>query len=96
MAKKEALKQEIEVKESQQTTQSESVPAKLFAKTVHLGVGTHLISSKESLAASRGNTLEVTPMGVLAISGKNNRKILIPWANVRAVELQPDPKPQPK
>ena len=60
---------------------------KLFAKHVQLGLGTDYLKGKTTIQASRGNTLEVTPMGIIAISGKNSRRLLIPWANIRGVEL---------
>lgn len=65
----------------------EAEDTKTYAKVVHLAVGVDLLGSKTSLVASRGNTLEVTALGVMAISGKNGRKILIPFPNIKACEL---------
>jgi len=63
-----------------------------FAKTVELGIGLHLLGAKMSLNSSpkTGTTLECTDVGVVAISGKNGREILIPYANIRGAELMPE------
>ena len=63
---------------------------KVFAKTVQLGIGVDLLGSALSLNHKKGNSLEVTPIGIKAIGGKSNRVVLIPWANIRAAELLPD------
>lgn len=60
---------------------------KVLAKTVQLGIGVDLLGSAMSLNCSRGNELEVTPLGVKATSKKTGRIVLIPWANIRGVEL---------
>lgn len=70
-----------------ETTETHEVPKKVLAKTVQLGIGVDLLGSALSLQSRKGNELEVTPMGVLATSGKNGRRIIIPWANIRACEL---------
>lgn len=62
----------------------------MLARTVELGIGTHHLGSKTSLQAVKGNELECTEFGVIAKSGKNGRRILIPWPNVRALELMPE------
>jgi len=61
---------------------------KILAKAVELGIGTTYLGKSQTLSATRGTELEVTPIGVIAKSGKNQRRVLIPWSNVRAVELE--------
>lgn len=65
---------------------------KILAQNVELGIGTHFLSSKTSVQASKGNELECTPLGVIATSGKNGMRILIPWSNVRGAKLFPEVK----
>lgn len=65
------------------------VDKRVLAKTVQLGVGVDLLGSALSLNAKLGNILEVTPIGIRAVSKKNGRIVLIPWANIRAAELIP-------
>lgn len=60
---------------------------KALARIVQLGIGVDLLGSRTSIQATRGNELEITPLGVVATSGKNQRRVLIPWANIRGVEL---------
>lgn len=60
---------------------------KVFAKAFHMVVGVDLIGSKSSMSASRNLTLEVTPIGIVAISANSQRKILIPWTNIKGAEL---------
>jgi hypothetical protein len=67
---------------------NEQSSKKIYAKVVHLAVGVDLLGSKTSLVAKKGNTLEVTPLGILAVSGNNGRKLLIPFPNVKAAELE--------
>jgi hypothetical protein len=64
-------------------------PKKILAKTVQLGLGVDLLGSALSLNSRTGNILEVTPLGIKAISKKTNRVVLVPWANIRAAELYP-------
>ena len=66
----------------------EPTEPKVFAKVVHLAVGVDLLGSKTSLVAKKGNTLEVTKLGIIATSGNNGRKLLIPFPNVKACELE--------
>lgn len=80
-----------EVTEIEQTVTPEvkvEASGKIYAKVVHLAVGVDLLGSKTSLVAKKGNTLEVTPLGILAVSGNNGRKLLIPFPNVKAAELE--------
>lgn len=66
---------------------------KVLAKSIEMGIGASMLASRMTLQATGGTELECTPFGVIATSGKAaKRKILIPWANIRACELQPDPK----
>lgn len=63
---------------------------KVLARSVHLLNGLDLLGSTSSLNAKRGNELEVTPLGVKATSGKNQRTVLIPWANIKGVDVTTD------
>lgn len=65
-------------------------PGKILAKTVQLGLGLDLLGSTLSLNHRRGNELEVTPIGIKATSAKNGRVVIIPWANIKGVELLPN------
>ncbi len=65
----------------------EILPEVMLAKTVQLHVGVDLLGSKASLQSGRMATLEVHEYGIIAISKKNNRKVLIPWTNIRGCEL---------
>jgi hypothetical protein len=62
---------------------------KVLAKSVHLGLGLDLLGSKTSLNSKRGNELEVTALGVKAKNAAG-RVVLIPWANIKGVELAPE------
>lgn len=66
------------------------VNTKRLAKIVHMGIGCDLLGSQTSLNANRGNLLEVTDLGIVAVSKKNGRRVLIPWSNVRGCELYPE------
>lgn len=61
---------------------------KVLAKSVHLGLGLDLLGSKMSLNANprTGTELEVTALGVKC-SNQAGRIILVPWANIKGVEL---------
>lgn len=63
------------------------MPKKVLAKSVHLGLGVDLLGSQTSLTSKRGNELEVTHLGIKA-TGKTGRVVLIPWANIKGVELE--------
>lgn len=60
---------------------------KVLAKTMQMVVGVDLIGSKMSMAHSRTLELEVTPLGIKALSKNSGRTILIPWTNIKGVEL---------
>lgn len=74
---------ELESEHSEETAPSLSQ----HAKTIQLGLGVDMLGSRMSLSATRGNTLEIHSYGVIAVSGKNGRRILIPWSNIKGVEL---------
>lgn len=79
-----AITNEVAIEES---ATDQIVSDKIYAKTVHMAVGVDLLGAQMSLTAKRGASLEITDKGVLAISGKNGRKILIPFPNIKAIEL---------
>jgi len=81
-------KEVTEIEQNVVPETNEQSPKKIYAKVVHLAVGVDLLGSKTSLVAKKGNTLEVTPLGILAVSGNNGRKLLIPFPNVKAAELE--------
>jgi hypothetical protein len=59
-------------------------------KALHMAVGVDLIGSATSLAASRNMDLELVEAGVLATSKKTNRVMLIPYSNIKGLELMPE------
>jgi len=61
---------------------------KIYAKTVQLAIGVDLLGSAMSLNDRRGNELEVTPLGIRAVGLKSKRTVLIPWTNIRGIELK--------
>lgn len=63
--------------------------SKQYAKAVYLGVGVHNMGTATSIAATKdGNvTIEVQSLGVVLLSKKIARKVFIPFANIRALEL---------
>lgn len=61
-------------------------PNKVLGKVVHLYAGLDLIGSKTSLT-HRESEIEVTPVGLRITSKKTQRVILLPWSNVKGVEL---------
>jgi hypothetical protein len=64
------------------------IPCLAYAKVVQLGLGVDLLGSRLSLASTRGSILEINKLGVLAISGKNKRAVLIYSSNIKGVEIQ--------
>jgi hypothetical protein len=59
---------------------------KVLAKVVQLYAGLDLIGSKQTVN-SKDAELEVTPVGVKMTSKKTKREILLPWSNIKGVEL---------
>jgi hypothetical protein len=64
----------------------EPSPAQLVKK-MHMHIGVDLIGSKTSLAASKHLVLTLTDLGVHANSSVSGRKILIPFSNIKGIEL---------
>lgn len=71
-------------------TAPEPVRKKLLAKAFHMAIGVDLIGSKTSMAASKTMELEVTPLGIKCASKNSGRLVLIPWPNIKGVELYPE------
>jgi hypothetical protein len=64
---------------------------KQFAKLLHLGVGVHSFGNATTLLAKPNQmTLQLLPEGILATSIQFRKKALIPYANIRAIELEFD------
>jgi hypothetical protein len=61
-------------------------------KVAQLAVGLDLIGSKMSVAASANLELTELPYGVQAYSKGSNRTIIIPWTNIKGLELIAEPK----
>ena len=62
-------------------------PSKNRALNLQLGVGLDMIGSRTSVRADKQTELEVTGVGVVMTSHKSKRKVLVPFANLRGVEL---------
>jgi hypothetical protein len=62
---------------------------KVLAKVVQLYAGLDLIGSKQSVT-HKDAEMEVTPVGLKMTSKKSNKIILLPWANIKGLELLPD------
>lgn len=62
-------------------------PKKLFANQIELGTGCHMLGKSLTLSKQTGAILELTQYGITATS-KTGRVVLIPWPNVRCLELQ--------
>lgn len=60
---------------------------KIYAKAADLGLGTHLLGMNTSLKTLQGSTIEMTPMGLLVTSPVSKRKVFVPYANVKAIEI---------
>lgn len=61
---------------------------KLDARLVSLYAGVEILGSNMTIHHKMAS-LEVTPLGVLAVSRKTGKNVLIPFANIKAVELFP-------
>lgn len=84
-------KQETELPTPTAATTGPLPKQKVLAKVFHMAIGLDLIGSKTSLSDKRAE-LEVTPLGVKMTSKENGRVVLIPWTNIKGVELHPEPK----
>lgn len=63
--------------------------SKVLVKAFQMVVGCDLVGSKMSMAQSKNLELEVTPLGVRAVSKGSGRHILIPFTNIKGIELVP-------
>jgi hypothetical protein len=62
-------------------------------KLAQFKVGVDLLGSKLSLAANAGTELTLTEQGVLALSKTTGRLVLIPFENLKGIEmLQENPE----
>lgn len=52
-----------------------------------LGMPSDLLGSTVTFAYKKDTVLEATALGVIMWSRKSKRKILVPWANIRATEF---------
>lgn len=64
---------------------------KQYCKTIQLIHGVDLLGSRMSLTSKRGDELELTSYGVKAFSKNTKRTVLIPWNNIRGVEMYQAP-----
>ncbi len=60
---------------------------RIFAKAIHLHIGSPALGGKLSVMASKNNVLEVCPEGIRASTRLNKRTLLIPYSNVVDCEL---------
>lgn len=70
-------------KETKEVTKTQ----KTLVKLVHMAIGCDLIGAKTSMAASNNVTLELTSLGVVAFSKKTNRTYMVPFSNIKGLEL---------
>jgi len=61
---------------------------KQYASRVELGLGSSFLASKTTMDEAAGSLLEITSLGVRATS-KEGRVVLVPWSNIRCVDLIP-------
>jgi hypothetical protein len=59
------------------------------AKAIHIHAGVDLIGSRTS-ASHADADLTLTNQGVLIVSRKTKRSVLIPYANTKGIELLPE------
>lgn len=59
-------------------------------KAFQMAIGCDLIGSKMSMAASRTLELELLPVGVKAYSKNSGRVIVIPFGNIKGIEMFPE------
>lgn len=67
--------------------QAAKEPVFYKAKVFQMVVGCDLIGSKMSMAASKAVDIDVTALGAIARSKNSNRTILIPWTNIKGLEI---------
>lgn len=60
--------------------------AKILVKDMHLHAGLDLIGAKTSMN-HRVAEMEATPLGIMVVSKKTKRRILVPWTNIKGCEL---------
>lgn len=66
----------------------------LKVKVVQLYAGLDLIGSKSSVSYKEAD-MEVTPEGILMISKKTKKRILLPFSNIKGAELLPEDGTEP-
>lgn len=66
---------------------------KVMARLISLYSGVEMLGSNMTIHHKKA-TLELTPVGVLAKSTKTGRTVLIPFANLKAIELMPGHEPE--
>lgn len=65
-------------------------PQKVVVNKFQMGLPCDLLGSKFSFSQSRNLSMEATPLGIIMRSKESKRKIMVPWANVKAAEFQWD------
>jgi hypothetical protein len=63
-------------------------PQKIYAKVLHMYAGLDLIGSKTTVS-HREAEIEVTSIGCRIRSKKTKRTLIIPYSNIKGVELLP-------
>lgn len=66
------------------------VKHRILAKSFQMHLAVDMVGSKSSMAASKNIDLEVTPLGIKMFSKASKRIVLIPWPNIKGVELYND------
>lgn len=90
MAKNEGITAEngtIIESQAQLTTGKKRKAGTLRVKSFQMAIGADLIASKMSMAESKNVTLEAMSIGIKMKSLKSRRIIVIPYTNVKAMEL---------
>ncbi len=62
-------------------------PQRVVVNKFQMGLPCDLLGSKFSFSASRNLSMEATPLGIIMRSKESRRKIMVPWANVKAAEF---------
>lgn len=60
---------------------------KVVVTKFQMGLPCDLLGSKFSFSASRNMSMEATPLGIIMRSAGTKRKIMVPWANIKAAEF---------